>query len=313
MSGKILITGALGNLGVYIGEYFVKQNITPILLANSPRDIKTLAHLPTYYIDIREEVALKSWAETQNIETVIHLASINESFLPNYASLALNINALGTRNVLEAVKSTCKHFIYFSTFHVYGVSEGYVNEETPPQPLNDYALTHYFAEQYLHYYHQKHQIPYTIIRLTNSYGVPKDPQSSKWYLLLNDLAKMAYQQQKIQLQSNGKAQRDFIAMEQVAAITATLANQPATNQTFNLSAHTTYTLIQIAEKVQAVYQERYQKQIPIIVNEKDPYQPKTKLEVDNTKLETQLGYALSSPQYSIENAILQLFEWLEIL
>ena len=61
----------------------------------------------------------------------------------------MEINTVGTKNLLEALNLTnLKNFVYISTFHVYGLTEGDIDENTELNPKNDYALTHLFAEFY---------------------------------------------------------------------------------------------------------------------------------------------------------------------
>ena len=89
----------------------------------------------------------------EGLDCVIHAASCNEAFEPGYAGRALKVNALGTRNLIRALVSRREGttplplFIYLSTFHVYGRSEGRINEDDPAEPRNDYALTHFFGEE----------------------------------------------------------------------------------------------------------------------------------------------------------------------
>src|SRR5690606_3095721 len=126
---------------------------------------------------------------------------------------ALLVNALGTRNLLEALPAErVGHFVYISTFQVYGRYVGAIDESTPTEPVNDYGTTHLFAEQYVAQFGRAQKLHWSTLRLTNSYGCPKDPDMSKWFLVLNDLARMAVEQGELVLKSNGEVPRDFIWM-----------------------------------------------------------------------------------------------------
>ena len=249
MSGKVLVTGGLGNLGSWISTELYKSGYEIYILSRKERyklkDIKyTLIEC-----DIRdlEELERKLYFD---IDYCVHTASYNEFFNENYPKEALEINTLGTRNLLEVLsKNFLKNFIYFSTFHVYGESSGIVTEQTLLKPKNDYASTHLFAEYYVQQFGFTNNLKYSILRLTNSYGAPIFKDSDKWYLVLNDLTKSAYYDCRIMIKSNGKAKRDFIYMGDVANVVVNLLNIDATNEIYNLSSNKSYEIIDLANIV----------------------------------------------------------------
>lgn len=279
---KVLITGGLGNLGSWLTTFFANKYDIYVLSKN----VKIT--LPCNYTVIQadivdiEDLRLKLKYE---FKYCIHTASYNEFFNDNYAKSALEINALGTRNLIEVLKRTkIKNFIYLSTFHVYGVHSGHVTEKTNLSPSNDYASTHLFAEYYLKQFYKTDQFPSVIFRLTNSYGAPRYRESTKWYLVLNDLVKSAYVGNKIVLKGNGKAVRDFIWMQDVCTIIDKSLNlNPSEENIFNLSSSETYSMLELAQKVKQVYMKKYSKSIEIIINENDDTKSEN-LTVDNTKL-----------------------------
>jgi UDP-glucose 4-epimerase len=267
---KVLITGGLGNLGSWLTTHFASKDYQVTVLAKTRRPI--LLDIPFEFMqcDLTDESTLNKTINGAYFDLVIHAGSVNDGFVADYAKLALEVNAWGTRNLLEALKGNPPgHFIYFSTFQVYGKYAGAISEETPLETKNDYGLSHLFAEGYVKQYGFTSKIPFTIIRLTNSYGAPKDPDSSKWYLILNDLSKSAFLKKEIRLSSNGQAPRDFIWMGDVCKVIEKLENHGPTNQTYNLSGQLTYRMIDIAGFVQQAYHQFFGEELPIIVNDQD--------------------------------------------
>lgn len=310
MSGeKVLITGGLGNVGLWLTNALVEAGYKVWVLARQSKQLPIEQNIALLEADISDLNACLVVLKNQKFDYVVHLASINETFLENYPEKALQINTKGTRNLLQALANTHlpKNFIYFSTFHVYGNQQGLINEQTPVLPRHDYATTHYFAEKYVEQFHQTHALPYTILRLTNGYGAPKDYHSSKWYLILNDLAKTAYEQQKIVLRSNGKALRDFIWLGDVCEVVKQLlAKENAPNQVFNLSSGKALPLLSIAEEVQQAYKEYFGQNIEISINKNDVTQP-TKLEVSCNLLQQVVTY---QPHNKIKEEALAVFNLL---
>ncbi len=265
MRGKLLITGGTGYLGSRIAR--LMQPFYEITLQTvSGRKLDDNYHY--FKADFSRPDDL-SQLQKQDFDYVIHLASYNEMSDPEYGYKALKINTEGTRNLLDHLPPSVRHFIYFSTFHVYGKKEGVITEDTPPDPVHDYALTHWFAEKYVEQFHRTKGLPYTIFRLSNSYGCPEYSDSSKWYLILNDLARMAWKDRMIKLNSNGKAMRDYVWMNDVAEACKAVLHMPAQNTLFNLGSGKSYSTYFIAEQVRDAYLEVTGRRIPIEVNESD--------------------------------------------
>jgi len=304
MSGKkVLITGGFGNLGSWISEYLDNLGYIVFILSKNIKD----SPYNIIQADITDINELKEKLDI-DFDYVIHTASYNEFFHNNYAKKALLVNSLGSRNLIEILKDKhIKKFIYLSTFHIYGENSGVITEDTIPNPENDYASTHLFAEYYLKQFYATHKFPSTIFRLTNSYGTPKSIDSNKWYLVLNDLVKSAFIDNKIILNSNGKAIRDFIYMGDVCkVIEKSLSLQE--HQILNLSSNQTHSILYIANKVKFVYKQRYDKNIEIILNNNDTTLSNS-LTVDNSRLKKIIDIKFSNKfEYEINN----IFDLLEL-
>jgi UDP-glucose 4-epimerase len=306
MRGKVLITGGLGNLGSWMTRTFAQSGYEVLVLSKKAK--YTLKEVPYTLIeaDISDLDALKQ-AIPDDIDYCIHIASMNEYFVDDYPKKVLLVNTLGTRNLLETLNiKQLKKFVYFSTFHVYGLQEGTITENTPPCPKNDYASTHLFAEYYVKQFHATHQLPYTIFRLTNSYGAPFIKESDKWYLVLNDLTRSAFLNQKIILQTNGNAKRDFIWMGDVCKITLNSLNV-LPNDTYNLSSSQQYKVVELAQMVQEAYLQRYGKTIDIVTNDHDLF-IYPELAVENRKLKSFIAY---TPDNKFLFEINKIFDLLE--
>lgn len=311
MSGNpsnVLITGGLGNLGLWVIEHFLNTDLRVSVLARKSKQLAIEKRVNLLEADISSLESCRQALQGKPFDYVIHLASVNETFLENYPQLALQVNTLGTRNLLQCLdKVSLKNFIYLSTFHVYGKAQGLIDEHTPVAPRHDYATTHYFAEKYVEQFHQTHQIPYTILRLTNGYGAPKSIDSSKWYLILNDLARMAFEHQQIKLKSNGKASRDFIWLGDVCTTLEQLTLLTEAPQgVFNLSAETSLTLLDMAREVQRAYQATFGTEIPIEINAHDDTEAMA-LTVVAQKLKNLINYA---PQNKIYDEAIAIFKLL---
>jgi UDP-glucose 4-epimerase len=291
---EILITGGFGNLGSWISLDLIKSKFAITILGRTKKKSKDI-NAKFVFCDLTDLENTKKTLANTDFDVVIHLSSYNEFFEANYFENALNINTKGTYNLIQALAANPpKQFIYFSTFHVYGTTEGKVDENTICNPKNDYASTHLFAEYIVKQYCTNFNINYTIVRLSNSYGCPIFSDSSKWYLVLNDLAMSAFENNSINIKTNGEAKRDFIWMgDVVKVVKKMLLNKAVYNDTYNLSSGKTYSVIQIAKAVQKAYTETFKKTVPILTNKLD----KTIypiLSVSNKKLQKVLSYKIEN-------------------
>jgi UDP-glucose 4-epimerase len=305
---KILITGGLGNLGLWMTQHFLEKGFEVDVIARS--ETFTIKH--KNYRLIQGDVTILTClnqAITCYYDSCIHLASYNEHFNTGYECDALKINALGTENLCKALSNHgVGKFIYFSTFHVYGVSSGIINESTQVCPKNHYGLTHYFAEKYVELYSRKYGFGYCIFRLTNSYGCPKDRKTNKWYLVLNDLCLQSFQNREIRLESNGGVYRNFIWAGDVVGITEKcVSDLNLKNDCYNLSSNSSISIQDVALIVINAYQQKFGNQVLLTMNEKDKSKYQA-LSVENTKLLFNLDWSFKDRMFEEALNIFTLLE-----
>lgn len=306
---KILVTGGLGNLGSWTTRHFLNLGHEVHTLSSRNRRVLEEYSFTRHFADVADAASIAQALEGQTFDAIIHLASVNEGNVPGYAETALRVNALGTRNMLQWCADTGQkpHFLYMSTFHAYGMAAGLVNESLTPAPRHDYGLTHLFAEEYVKQFHRTHGLPYTIFRLTNSYGSPLEKESSKWYLVLNDLCRAAVEQKQIKLASNGKPVRDFVWMGSVVQALELCMLKGSAQDVFNIGGGYTYTMLQVAEYVQAAYAEVTGTTLPILVNEADMQQHDQSLQVSISKLQMHINY---TPENRLQEEARNIIKWL---
>ena len=281
---NLLITGGLGNLGSWMVEEAIK-NFNVTVLSKSKREVIIDGSYELILADLLDGQQLKKKLMNLKFQYVIHAGSVNDANSKGYSQFSYEVNSFGTRNLLNALNFiNVKHFIYLSTFHVYGSSEGFISEETKTNPKNDYAMSHLFAEYFISMGLQ--DLKYSIVRLTNSYGCPKDFNSTKWYLILNDLSKSAFSKKEIILNSNGKAVRDFVWMGDVCSALIQLLKLNPVNEIYNLSRGKTLSVRDVANEVKTAYREYFGISIPVSYNNNDDSTPDQSLYVCSEKIKS---------------------------
>jgi UDP-glucose 4-epimerase len=256
----ILITGGLGLLGSRIADNLIHKGHQIRIASRRRNDIilpKELETSELVSIDLTDKESLDEICK--NISVIIHLASTNASTSLDRPNYALEINGLGTFNLLEAAKkNNVNHFIYFSTAHVYSSPlTGFINEEILTLPKHHYAITHKLAEDYVFQATSNSKINATVFRLSNAVGSPILKDTNCWMLVVNDLVKQVVSNRKMVFRSHQYEQRDFFPISDVCeAINTDLIRQRSSKfELFNLGSSKSISLGELSEIISKCTQE----------------------------------------------------------
>jgi UDP-glucose 4-epimerase len=252
---NILITGGFGYIGGRLAQYLENKEINLKLLARKNSIIPKWAKDKTIVAgDVLDISSLKIACE--NVDTIIHLAALNEIDSGKNPLEALRVNGEGTLNLINAATvNKVKRMIYFSTFHVYGLNaSGNISEETLPLPVHPYAITHHVSEDFIRMAVFKKEMEGIILRLSNGFGYPSHAQVNRWSLVVNNLCLQAVLNRKIVLKTSGKQYRDFITLTDVSRCVEHMLSLDASkldkkNCIYNLGGEFSVTILDLANLI----------------------------------------------------------------
>ena len=278
---RMLVTGGFGYLGSHICNHFLNKGHQVKILSRTahPELSEWSQQFEAIIGDVSEYSSIEDCC--QDIYVVIHTAALNEVDCRLKHRKALLVNGLGTRNLLEdAYKNHVKKFIYFSTFHVYGLPKtDIITEETLPDPVNSYSITHYLAERYCHQFEVEKKVKSYILRISNGYGAPLFKSIRRWTLVVNDLCSTAFSQKRIVLKSRGTQERDFVAIRDILQGVKIFVEKDIEGQAgniYNLGGENNVSIISLANIVAEAYRERYNESIAVEIPE-DAAEPDIKV------------------------------------
>ena len=126
MKKKIIITGGSGRFGKILKKYSSKYN----LLFPSKKELNIL-----------NEKNIKKYLIKKKAEILIHLAGLSRPMSRHEKDIAtsINLNIIGTCNLVIICKKFKVKLIYFSTSYVYPGIKGNYRETAPILPVNNYA------------------------------------------------------------------------------------------------------------------------------------------------------------------------------
>ncbi len=184
---KILIIGANGFLGTNLLQfqntnYFRDQRVQ--FIAGDLKKSNIQHKIPFYYMDITDiDDTLKKIKKISPNVIILTAAMTNVDQCEVDKELAMKINTIGPKNVIEACKELNSKLIFMSTDFVFdGTKENILNNESDvPNPLSHYAKSKYDAEQAI----IDSEIDFLICRTSVLYGWNKTKLNFITWILKN--------------------------------------------------------------------------------------------------------------------------------
>lgn len=252
---RILITGGLGYLGSRIAEYLYNKpgnDLNVTTRKQYDRRPEWMENGRIITLEMTSENDLD--AACEGVQCIIHLAALNEIESAENPEWAMMVNGIGTLKLLQAAERTgVERIIYFSTAHVYGSPlQGHITEHTLPRPIHPYAITHRIAEDFVLAAHDRKALTGIVLRLSNGFGAPVNPDVNRWTLLVNDLCRQAVTTGRLVLRSSGAQFRDFVTIYDVCRAVYHFTNLPADqclDGLFNLGGECTIRVIEMVQRI----------------------------------------------------------------
>ena len=251
MKKKVLITGGMGYIGGRVAANLLEEGHDVVLGGRN-------AGIPPDWLR-QAKVFSMDWTSMENLhsacdgmDTVIHLAAMNDGECSRDPVAALEVNGVNTVRLVEAAKGVgVSRFIYFSTAHIYGSPlAGCIDESTLPHSRHPYASSHRAAEDVV-LAAAGHLVP-IVLRLSNGFGAPMHRGANCWKLLVNDLCSQAVAKRTMTLRSSGLQKRDFITMRDVAGVVSHMMDLDKTvlgDGIYNVGSGRSMRVLEMAEAI----------------------------------------------------------------
>jgi len=253
---RILITGGLGYVGGRVAAVLAADSIYQVVVttrATNITQVDWLSQCDVRSLDLLDDESCEQ--ACQGIDTVIHLAALNEIDSGQDPQQALIVTGLGSLKLLKAAqRAGVEKFIYFSTAHVYRAPLiGTISEEMVTRPAHPYAITHKVAEDFVLAEGDRTSLKTLVIRLSNGFGAPTHAKVNRWTLVANDLCRQAVTTGKLTLKSSGLQKRDFVTLEDVGRAMCHFLKDGSDwgDGLFNLGGENPLRIIDVAELIQA--------------------------------------------------------------
>ena len=256
---RILITGGGGFLGVTLAERLVKENQIVLLDTSFKKntfaysDLKNDKNIELAHVDILDAAEVARVARDAQI--VVHMAAmVGVQEVLNDALYTLDVNYIGTSNLLKAVSNNakCERVVCFSTSEVFGAGAFGIaeNGNTVLSSVQDvrwcYCISKLASEHLALSYYRQRGLPAVVIRPFNIFG----PKRVGDHVVLRFILK-ALRNEDLEVYGDGTQIRAWCYVDDFCdALLQCLEVEEAVGQAFNIgNPRNTLTIYELAKKV----------------------------------------------------------------
>lgn len=166
---KILITGALGQIGSELSEEFNRRyGYENIVVSDINNDVNNIYPDNVFErVDVTDYHSYEKLIKRHNVDTVVHLAAILSARGEQNPDLAWHINITGLLNVINiAITNKLDRIMVPSSIAVFGPQSALYDapQETILKPNTMYGITKVVGEMLADYYHKKSNLDIRGIR-----------------------------------------------------------------------------------------------------------------------------------------------------
>lgn len=175
---KVLVTGAAGFIGSHLSDMLLEDGSSVIgfdnLFAGNMSNLSEAKKNKNFSF-VNGDVSNPK-EPSEKLDAIVHLAAAK---IPKHysARTTLEVNTIGTKNMLELARKNDSLFVFSSTSDVYGKNPNVPFSEEADMVLGPsnvkrwaYAASKIFDEHLIHAYHEDYGLPFVILRYFNSFG-----------------------------------------------------------------------------------------------------------------------------------------------
>lgn len=246
---KILITGGMGFIGTNLTNKLLSLGYRVISIDNffsSKRKIINHNNFTFIEHDIINKIP------TIDCDFIFHLAcpASPKQYLKD-TIYTLDVNYLGTKNVLDFAKNKKIPILFSSTSEIYGdplipvQHEKYFGNVYPPSERSSYDEGKRVAETLVYNYHIKYDMPVQITRHFNTYGPYMDSEDGR---VISNFIIQGLTNKKMTIYGDGSQTRSFCYIDDcINALIKFLENYKTYHGPINIGNTNEMKIIEIAD------------------------------------------------------------------
>jgi len=250
-----LVTGGAGFIGAHVTNELLQLGHKVIVLDDLSGGFEDYVNEKATFIEgsVTDNDLVQELFSKYKFNYVYHLAAYAAEGLSHFIRrFNYDNNLMGSINLInESIKHKVERFVFTSSIAVYGALEPPMREDMHPQPEDPYGVAKYAVELDLKTAHEMFGLNFTIFRPHNVYGEYQNI-GDKYRNVVGIFMNQLMQGKSLSVFGDGKQTRAFSYIGDVAPYIANCVNIPASNnEIFNIGADQEYTVLELAESIQA--------------------------------------------------------------
>ncbi len=215
-----LITGGTGFVGTHLIDALINRGVKIAVVDDfSNSSAKNLEHVKDKVAIMKRDISDTDWSFLNSFhpDVIFHLATHPRSFSIQDPIRNLQVNALGTLNVLEYARKNSSKVVYTSNSGICGEPKFFpVTEDHPDYCKTPYDANKLVGENYARIYNNIHGVYTIIFRLATVYGErQKSNPKLGWKPLIPQLVDDIKSGRTPVINWDGEQTRDLIHAEDV--------------------------------------------------------------------------------------------------
>jgi len=302
---KILVTGGAGFVGSNLVRRLVQDGDCQVTVLDDffTGERRHLEGLNVNLVEgsVVDAELVEKLAQDQDV--IFHLACRNIIVSGQMPRQDLEVNVIGTFNVLEAARNQkVGRVVYTSTSSVYG-NPRYIPilEEELPKFLNFYSSSKFAGESYAHTFYEMYGVPVTILRYSNVYGPNQSPRNP-YCGVIGKFLTAAIQGQPLNIHGDGEQTRDYTFVDDAIEATIQAALCPkALGEVYNVGTEVETSVNRLAHLVLEVTKSSS----PIVYIDKRDIDNIRRRSLNIGKIRSHMRF---SPSHSLAKGLLKTLE-----
>jgi UDP-glucose 4-epimerase len=251
---RVLVTGGAGFIGSHVADALILRGHEVTVLDDLSGGFRENVPAAATFVQgsVSDPTVVDRVFAGARFEHVYHLAAYAAEGLSHFIKrFNYTNNVIGSVNLINAAVNTgVTTFVFTSSIAVYGTSaELPMTEETPVHPEDSYGIAKHAVELVLQCSRNLFGLNYVIFRPHNVFG-PRQNIGDRYRNVIGIFMNQIMQGLPMTVFGDGAQTRAFSYIDDVAPVMADAITTPASwNQTFNVGADRSWSLLELASRV----------------------------------------------------------------